>query len=121
MYCKCHKVNFKRGGSYTESPDWIKNKKATINLKNKDDKCFQYVTTVALNYGEILSHPERVSNIKPFIKKYNWDGIKYPLEIDDWKTFEKNNPTIVLHVLYTNEMKILELVFQKLMLIRNND
>ena len=26
MYCKCHKVNFKRGGSYTDSPDWIKNK-----------------------------------------------------------------------------------------------
>ena len=21
MYCKCHKVNFKRGGSYVDSPD----------------------------------------------------------------------------------------------------
>ena len=21
MYCKCHKVNFKRGGSYADSPD----------------------------------------------------------------------------------------------------
>ena len=28
---KCHKVNFKRGGSYNDSPDWIKKKKATIN------------------------------------------------------------------------------------------
>ena len=26
---------------------------------------------VALNYEEIQSHPERVSNIKPFINKYN--------------------------------------------------
>ena len=23
MYYKCHKVNFKRGGSYIDSPDWI--------------------------------------------------------------------------------------------------
>ena len=42
LYCECHKINFKRGGSYIEFPDWIKNKKATINPKNEDDKCFQY-------------------------------------------------------------------------------
>ena len=37
-YYKCHKVNFRRGGSYIDSPDWIKKKKATTNPKNKDDK-----------------------------------------------------------------------------------
>ena len=42
MHYKCHKVNFRCGGSYTDSPDWIKKKTATINPKNKDDKCFQY-------------------------------------------------------------------------------
>ena len=40
MYYKCHKVNFKRGGSYIGSSDWIKKKKETINLKNTDNKCF---------------------------------------------------------------------------------
>ena len=50
---KCHKVNFICGGSYIDSPDWIKKKKATINPKNTDDKCFQYAVTVALNYEEI--------------------------------------------------------------------
>ena len=40
MYYKCRKVNFKYGGSYTDSPDQIK-KKATINPKNEDDTCFQ--------------------------------------------------------------------------------
>ena len=29
MYYKCHKVNFRHGGSYIDSPDWIKRKKAT--------------------------------------------------------------------------------------------
>ena len=66
MYCKCHKVNFSRGGSFIDSPDWIKKKKATINPKNTVDKCFQNAATVALNYEEIESHPERVSNIKPY-------------------------------------------------------
>ena len=31
MYYKCHKINLNRRGSYIDSPDWIKNKKATIN------------------------------------------------------------------------------------------
>ena len=34
LHYKCHKVNPNRGGSYIDSPDWIKNKKATINLIN---------------------------------------------------------------------------------------
>ena len=64
MHYKCHQVNFRRGGSFIDSPDCIKN--AIIYLKNKDDKYFQY----ALNYEEIKLDPERVSNIKPFINKY---------------------------------------------------
>ena len=72
MHCKCNKVNFKSGGLYIDSSDQIKKKKATINLKNTDDKCFQYVVNAALNYKEIDSHPERIANIKPFINKYNW-------------------------------------------------
>ena len=96
-----------RGGSYVESPDWIKKKNATINPTNTSDKCFQYAANVALNYGEIESHAERVSNIKLFMGKYNWKGINYPsMENDDWKTFEKNNPIIALNILYIKEKKI---------------
>ena len=46
------------GGSYTDSPDWIKKKKSTINPNNTEDKCFQYAVTVAFNYGEIKWNPE---------------------------------------------------------------
>ena len=45
LHYKCHKTNLKRGGSYIESPDWIKSKNATINPK-KNDKCFHYAETV---------------------------------------------------------------------------
>ena len=54
MYYNCNKLNFKRSSLYFDSPDWIKKKKATINPKNKNDKCFQYAVTVALNYRELI-------------------------------------------------------------------
>ena len=54
LYYKCHKINPNCIGSYIDSPDWMKNNKATINLINiKDNKYFQYTVTVALNYEEI--------------------------------------------------------------------
>ena len=36
-----HETNLKRGKSYIKSPERILNKRATINPKNKDNKCFQ--------------------------------------------------------------------------------
>ena len=51
-------------------------------------------------------NPERISNIKLFINKYNWKGINYPSKKDGWKTFEKNNPTITLNILYIKEKEI---------------
>ena len=52
LYYICHKLNPNRGGSYIDSPSWMKNKKSAINPINKKDKCFQYPVTVALNHEE---------------------------------------------------------------------
>ena len=41
LNCKLHEVNLNRGGSFIDSQGWLKNKKATINPKDNDDKCFQ--------------------------------------------------------------------------------
>ena len=35
LYCKCHKVNPNHGGSFRDSPGWIKSKKSAINIINK--------------------------------------------------------------------------------------
>ena len=35
LYYKCHKINFNHYRSYISSPDWISNKKGTINPINK--------------------------------------------------------------------------------------
>ena len=71
IHCITNFKSLNRGGSYIDSPEWLKNKKATINPKN-DDKCFQYALAVALNYQSIKKDPQRISKIKHFIDQYNW-------------------------------------------------
>ena len=96
---KCHKMNPNRSGSYIDSLDWIKNKKAAIYPVNrKDNKYFQYAVTVTLNYEEIENNPERTTKFKPFINKYNQNGTNYASQKEDWKKFQKNNATITLNV-----------------------
>ena len=74
MYYKCRKINANRGGSYIDSPDWIKNKKATINpINKKDNKRFPYAIAVTLNHDEIKKDLQRITKVKPFINKYNWE------------------------------------------------
>ena len=38
LYYDLNKVSLSRGGSYIDSPEWLKNKKATINQKKKKKK-----------------------------------------------------------------------------------
>ena len=98
-----HKVDLKRSGSYTETPEWLKNKCVTIKCQNDDDECFQYAITIALNYNEIGNHHQRVNKVKPFIDQYNWKDINFSSHVDDWKKFELNNKSIALNVLYIPE------------------
>ena len=78
LYYKLHKICLNRGKSYIDSPKWLKNKEATINPKNNDDKCFQYASNVALSYRNIKNNPEKISKIKHFINQYNWKEIEFP-------------------------------------------
>ena len=68
LYYHLQKASLKRtGSSYIDSPEWLKNKKATINPKNNDDNCFQYEIIAALNHKQIKNHLERITNLKTFI------------------------------------------------------
>ena len=72
LHFKCHKINPNYVASYIDSPDWIKNIGATMNpINKKDNKCFKYTATVALNHEKIGKHSERITKIKPFISENN--------------------------------------------------
>ena len=57
---------------------WLKSKRVTINPKNENDNCLQYAIIIALNHQNIENHPEKISNIEPFINQYNWEDIDFP-------------------------------------------
>ena len=69
------KIDIRRSGLYIVTPEWLKNKEATINPKiTDDDNCFQYSITIALDHKDIGKDPQRIKRIKPYITKYNWRG-----------------------------------------------
>jgi hypothetical protein len=86
-----------RAGSYFELPDWIRLKKACINIKNKDQKCFKYCIQSVV-YDKISKHhPEEMfhyNKLKDDI--LNWDATLDKLvrlnkyegneKIRDWET-----------------------------------
>jgi hypothetical protein len=75
------------GSSYINLPDWIKNKKATINIKNDDQKCFKYCMLYHRHKNEIKYSPERIYHYKNWDNDYDFSNIKFPVEIDDIKIF----------------------------------
>ena len=48
--------NFTVINTFIESPEWIKNKKSTVNPQNNDNKCFQYSVALFLYHKEIKHH-----------------------------------------------------------------
>ena len=112
------RVSISKGGS----PKWLKDKKCTVNQKNNDNKCFQYATTLALNFNKINKHSQRISRIKPFIENYNWNDINFPTTKKDWNRFEVNNKNVALNILYVPfDTKKIEIAYEsKCNLVRDN-
>ena len=77
---------------------WLRAKKEAINNSNNNN--FEDALDDALNYQNIEIHSERISKLKPYINKYNWEGIDFPAGPKEWIKFEKNNKIIALNVLY---------------------
>ena len=122
LYYDLNRITISKGGNYIESPKWLKDKKCTINQKSTDNKCFQYATTLALNFNNIDKHHQRISKIKPFIDNYNWNDINFPAAKKDWNKFEVNNKNVALNILYVpfNTKKIEIAYKSKYNLIRDN-
>ena len=83
-----------KGSSYIELPKFIQNKKACLNVKNKDEKCFLY--SVILHDHPTISNIDRGESVfKKYTDKYDNTGINYPMTLNQISKFEKqNNKTI---------------------------
>ena len=74
-------------------------------INKKDNKYSQNAVEVVSNHEEIKKDPLKITKIKPFLNQYNWKGINFPSEKDDWKNIEKNNVTIALHIFHAKREK----------------
>ena len=122
LFYDFNRVSISKGGSYIESSKSLKDKKCTINENNNDNKCFQYATTLALNFNKIDKHSQGISRIKPFIENYNWNDINFPANKKDWNRFELNNKDVALNILYVPfTTKKIEIAYKsKYNLVRDN-
>ena len=103
-----------KASSYIDLPRELKNKKAIINMKNKDNnKCFLWSVLRGLNPKN--EHPERIDeDLKSKENTLNMEGIEYPVSLKDIKRFEKQNLDISISVLgYSKDEKIYPLRISK--------
>ena len=94
-----HTVSYRPlgGSSYIPLPKALQSRKAIINLKNDDDKCFLYSVTRALHPVE--RDAERTSKIlKVQTEEVNMEGIEYPVTLKAIDKVEKQNPDISVNV-----------------------
>ena len=103
LYINVHSLVLTRGSSYIELPQWLKSKKAVINLQNKDEECFKWAIIEALHHEEIKHLPEEISLLRSYENQYNWKGLEFPVSIKKIDKFEKNNPGIAVNVLFSNK------------------
>ena len=76
--------------SYIPLPEEIQKKKATVNLKNDDDRCFIYCLGRALDPNPEKNHLDRVStHLKNVCETLGLNTIKTPVNIQDLPKIEK--------------------------------
>ena len=93
------------GGSYIPLDPYLANKKALINMQNKDDKCFMWSVLRALYPKD--NHPERIdSDLKNKQNSINMKGIHYPVNLKAIDRFETQNPNISISVVGYNKVDL---------------
>ena len=91
-----------KGSSYIDLPKWIKDKKAIINIKNKDDKCFLWCILRYLHPKE--KNEERIGDLKKYEFSLNTKGITFPIKENDINKFENLNPDLPgINVFYLDD------------------
>ena len=78
------------------SSERLRNKKESITNEN--------ALNDSLDYQKIKKDPQKISKLQPYINQYDWKGIRFPSDKEDWKKFEQNKE-IALNVLFVPHNK----------------
>ena len=78
-----------KGSSYLPTPSWINAKKAVINIKNDDNKCFIWSILAALHPAS--SNVSWLPNYSRYINELNLTNLQFPMDIKQIPKFEELN------------------------------
>jgi hypothetical protein len=89
------------GSSYIPLPRWIDNKRAVINPQNTtDNQCFKWSILSAFHGGD---DPDIVDNLRQYEHRMNFEGLVFPVPLDNIRIFEKNNEGVSVSVYALDE------------------
>ena len=89
MYVNIAKYQPLKGSSYIDLPDYLKNKKAIVNVRNNDNKCLEWALLSSLYPAH--DNPHRVSKYKDHENELNFAGVGFPVTLKDIPKVEKQN------------------------------
>ncbi|XP_037921377.1 uncharacterized protein LOC119658182 [Hermetia illucens] len=121
-HCELNLNEFKplRGTNFIPSPKYIAQKRACVNVRNKDIYCFKWSIISALY--PVNTHLEKTSSYEidditdsVIVLKngriINFWGLDFPLKVKDISVFEELNPSISINLFgYDSEIKKIRLV-----------
>ena len=94
------------GSSYMDLPVELRSpRKWSINIKNKDKKCFLWCHVRHINPSK--EHPERIKkNWQKIAEKLNYDGIEFAVQEKDFNKIEVKKNICINVFGYKNELVI---------------
>lgn len=109
------KINIARnagmvGSAYIDLPQWIKDKKAVLNIQNKDEYCFLWSVLAANHHVDGKDHPERLSHYKKYLNELNIVGLEFPMKLSHIHKFEELNK-ISINVFGYNKINETESIY----------
>ena len=89
-------------------------KKASINIKNQDDKCFKYAIQCGFQKIYEKSHSEKFYHYKKIEDGLDFDGKNFPANNDDINKFEKLNQNVSANMFEVDEEQEQRVISRKL-------
>ncbi|KAB0802526.1 hypothetical protein PPYR_04712 [Photinus pyralis] len=89
-------VTLMHASSFIELPKEIQTKKAIVNVKNNDEACFGWALSSAL--FPATHNPQRVTSYPYYAQIFNFDGISFPMSLDQLQKFLKQNPNLSINI-----------------------
>nr|XP_015923625.2 uncharacterized protein LOC107451906 [Parasteatoda tepidariorum] len=90
---RINKYNPLHGSTFIKLPEFIEKKKAVINVRNNDSKCFMWSVLAALHPQ--IDNAHRVEKYATFVNELDFSGLEFPIKLQDVFKFEnKNNISI---------------------------